>query len=110
MKERSWPSSPLTGAKASPPKPCAKEENPPDTFPPNWVQRHAGAGLPQFKKTSLSADVAIEKPPSAKWEGRRIAVPNPFPEIQPTHGVLHFLSMSIGVYPWFKKPVQFQGI
>jgi hypothetical protein len=34
MKERSLPSLPLTGAKPSPPKPYAKEESPPDTFPP----------------------------------------------------------------------------
>jgi hypothetical protein len=35
--------------------------------------------------------------------------PNLFPETQPTHGVLYFLSVPIGT-PWLKKPAKFQGI
>ena len=51
----------------------------------------------------------------AKWEGRRVAVPNrhepnSFPEIQPTPSVLHFLSVLIRGYPWLKKPGDFEGI
>jgi hypothetical protein len=35
--------------------------------------------------------------------------PNPFPETQPPHGVLHFLSVSVGGHPWFKKPSVLKG-
>src|ERR1700678_1753518 len=104
MKERSLPSSPLTGAKPSPPKPlsavalakgdCAKEESPPDTFPPNWVQRHAGL----VGQTCRFAP--IKKSPVYQCCHRKIAMePNLFPETQPAHGILHFLSVSICVHP-----------
>jgi len=35
---------------------------------------------------------------------------NPFPETQPAPGILYFLSMPIGVHPWFKKDLGFKAI
>jgi hypothetical protein len=69
------------------------------------IDRHAGlvgqtCRFAPIKKASLSADVAIEAPHE----------PNLFPRTQPAPGVPHFLSVPIGVHPWFKKPVRFQAI
>jgi hypothetical protein len=36
--------------------------------------------------------------------------PNPFPEAQPAPGILYFLSVPIGVHPWFKKDLGFKAI
>jgi hypothetical protein len=46
-----------------------------------------------IKKTSLSAMLPPENPHEQ----------NSFPETQPAHGILHFLSVSICVHPWFKN-------
>src|SRR5271156_6753597 len=83
-------SSPVTGAKPSPPKPCAKEESPPDTFPPNWVQRHAGL-------VGQSCRFApIKKPPYLSMlPSKNLHEPNLFPGTHTAHGILHFLSLPI---------------
>jgi hypothetical protein len=99
MKERSWPSSPLAS--------------------PNWVQRHAGlvrqsCRFAPVKKPPYLPMLPLKKPllsfPQLRGYSFSFNALNPFPGTQPTHGALHFLSVSTGINPWFKKPVRFQAI
>jgi hypothetical protein len=78
MKRRSLPSSPLTGVKQ--------------------------AVLSASHLVGQSCRFAPTKkppwPPMLSWKNPH--EPNPFPGIQSAHGVLHFLSMSIGIHPWLR--------
>src|SRR5271156_5432487 len=78
MKRRSLPSSPLIGAKR--------------------------AGLPTSHLVGQTCRFApIKKLPCLPLlPSKNPHEPNPFPETQPPHGVLHFLSVSIGVPPWLR--------
>jgi len=58
------------------------------------------SSLPLFKKLLCLPMLPSKNSPE----------PNPLPETQPPHGILHFLSVPIFFHPWFKKPVQFQAI
>src|ERR1700679_998411 len=95
MKERSLPSSPLTGVKRT-------------TLPiffisPNWVQHHAGLVGQTCRFAPIKKSPDLPMLPS-----KNPHEPNLFPEIQPPYGTLHFLSVFICVHPWLKNPVRFQ--
>jgi hypothetical protein len=82
MKERSWPSSPLTGTKQA--------ALPIFFISPNWVQRHAGLVGQSCRF------VPIKKPPYLPMlPSKNPHEPNLFLGTQPALGVLHF---SIRVY------------
>jgi hypothetical protein len=107
MKERSLPPSPLTGAKRA--------------AQPTFHPVGQSCRFAPTKKLSCLPMLPSKNPDEPNWEGRRVAVlipalpwknphePNSFPETQPAPGTLHFLSVSIGVHPWFKNLV-FEGI
>ena len=94
MKRRSLPSSPLAGAKQA--------HLTLDTWhlthlTPNWVQRHAGAGLPQLKKL-----------PSLPMLPSKISL-SPIPFQKPTrHPLFSILAYSrfVGLEPAHEKRLQ----
>src|ERR1700728_682352 len=86
MKERSLPSSPLIGAKQT--------------------TLHASHPVGQ---TCRFAPIK-ELPCLPRLPSKNFPELNPFPEIQPAPGILYFLSVPIGVHPWFKKDLGFKAI
>ena len=70
-----------------------------------WVQRHAGL----VGQTCRFAPIK-ELPCLPRLPSKNSPELNPFPETHPAPGILYFLSVPIGVHPWFKKDLGFKAI